>query len=378
MQSVQGREGEANASSAPGIACPAHNGSVPASPSTLLARADDATASLAPGYFALVMATGIVSVGLRDAGLSGAARALLVVAAAGAAVLVVLSLLRGIRHRARMRADARSPERAFGFFTTVAAASVLAVGLQAEGAGRAALVLLMVGAGIWVVLGYVLPWQVLMARDGEPILARTDGSWFVWSVASQSLAVGLSGVRPSGGAAADLLGALTVMAWSVGTILYVGIAVLVILRIVHFGITPEQFEPTYWVSMGALAIAVVAGTSIYAMDPVPMVEAARGLIGGTVVIFWCFALWQIPLLVGAGVWRHLAHRVPLRYQPTLWSMVFPLGMFAVASMKLGRTEHLPVVEAVGKAGLAVAVLAWVAVAAGLVLTLARGLGPGRR
>ena len=62
----------------------------------------------------------------------------------------------------------------------------------------------------------------------------------------------------------------------------------------------------------------------------------------------------------------------------MWSMVFPLGMFAVASMKLGRTEHLPVVEAVGKAGLAVAVLAWVAVAAGLVLTLARGLGPGRR
>jgi tellurite resistance protein TehA-like permease len=362
----------------PALDGPAHNGPVSASSTTLLARADDATASLAPGYFALVMATGIVSVGLRDAGFPGVARALLVLAAVCAAVLLVLSLLRVIRHRARMRADARSPERAFGFFTTVAAASVLAVGLQAEGAGRAALVLLMVGAGIWVVLGYVLPWQVLMARDGEPILARTDGSWFVWSVASQSLAVGLSGVRPPGGAAADLLGALTVMAWSVGTILYVGIAVLVILRVVHFGITPEQFEPTYWVSMGALAIAVVAGTSIYAMDPVPMVEAARGLIGGTVVIFWCFALWLIPLLVGAGVWRHLVHRVPLRYQPTLWSMVFPLGMFAVASMKLGRTEHLPLAEAVGTAGLVVAVLAWAAVAAGLATTLVRGLAPGRR
>ena len=378
MQSVQGREGEANASSAPGIACPAHNGSVPASPSTLLARADDATASLAPGYFALVMATGIVSVGLRDAGLSGAARALLVVAAVCAAVLVVLSLLRGIRHRARMRADARSPGRAFGFFTTVAAASVLAVGLQAEGAGRAALVLLLLGAAIWVVLGYVLPWQVLMARDGEPILARTDGSWFVWSVCSQSLAVGLSRLTAGSGAAADLLGVLTVMAWSVGTILYVGIAVLVILRIVHFGITPEQFEPTYWVSMGALAIAVVAGTSIYAMDPVPMVEAARGLIGGTVVIFWCFALWQIPLLVGAGAWRHLVHRVPLRYEPALWSMVFPLGMFAVASMRLGRSEHLPLAEAVGEVGLVIAVLAWAAVAGGLVLVLARALAASRR
>jgi hypothetical protein len=53
-------------------------------------------------------------------------------------------------------------------------------------------------------------------------------------------------------------------------------------------------------------------------------------------------------------------------------------MFAVASMKLGRTEHLPLAEAVGTAGLVVAVLAWAAVAAGLATTLVRGLAPGRR
>ena len=351
---------------------------MPVSPLSLLARADEAIASLSPGYFALVMASGIVSVGLRVAGFATAARVLLVLAVLAAAVLVVLHVLRALRHGARMRDDARSPERAFGYFTVVAAANVLAVGFQAEGADGAALALLGVGAALWTVLGYVLPWQVLVTRDGGRVLARTDGSWFVWSVASQSLAVGLSGVRPAGGVAADLLGALTVMAWSVGTILYAGIAVLVILRIIHHGITPEEFRPTYWVSMGALAIAVVAGTRIYEMTPVPMVEAARGLIGGTVVIFWCFAMWQIPLLVGAGVWRHLVHRVPLRYDPALWSMVFPLGMIAVASMTLGAAEHLPVVAEAGRVGLVVAVLAWTAVAAGLVLTLVRGLGPSRR
>lgn len=355
-----------------------HNGAVSADSSSLLARADAAIASLAPGYFALVMASGIISVGLRLAGLAAAARALLALAVLAAAVLFVLFVLRAARHRSRMRDDARSPERAFGYFTTVAAASVLAVGLRAEGADGAALALVVLAVALWVVLGYVLPWQVLMTRDGGRILERTDGSWFVWSVASQSLAVGLSGVRPAGAVAADLLGVLTVMAWSVGTILYAGIAVLVILRIVHFGITPEQFLPTYWVSMGALAISVVAGTAIFEMAPVPMVEAARGLIGGSVVIFWCFALWQIPLLVGAGLWRHLVHRVPLRYAPSLWSMVFPLGMFAVASMTLGRAEHLPVVEIVGEAVLVAAVLAWAAVATGLALVLARGLAPSRR
>lgn len=338
----------------------------------LAARADSALAGLSPGYFALVMATGIVSVGLRTVGADGVAQLMLVLAALAAALLAGLYLARWLRHRDRMRADARNPESAFGYFTIVAGLGVLGVGLQQRGAGTAAVVLLALAAAIWIVLGYVLPWQVLMARDGEPILARTNGSWFVWSVASQSLAAGLSGLEPSSPAFADLLGLLTVMAWSVGTILYVGIAMLVILRIVQFGITPQQFEPTYWVAMGALAIAVVAGAGIFAMDPVPMVDAARGLIGGTVVVFWCFALWLYPLLVGAGLWRHLIHRVPLRYAPSLWSMVFPLGMFAVASLRLGRVEHLPLVEVIGAVGLVVAVLAWIGVASGRVLTLVRG------
>ncbi|MGO1227770.1 MULTISPECIES: tellurite resistance/C4-dicarboxylate transporter family protein [unclassified Brachybacterium] len=344
---------------------------------SLPVRAERALAGLAPGYFALVMGTGIVSIGLRMVGADAAALGLLVLAALAGIVLAVLYVLRWTRHRARMRADAKNPEIAFGYFTIVAAACVVAVGLQQVGFGTASVVLLGVAAAIWIVLGYVLPWQVLMARDGEPILARTNGSWFIWSVASHSLAVGLSGLEPATPAYANLLGLLTVLAWSVGTILYVGIAVLVILRIVHFGITPRQFEPTYWVAMGALAISVVAGAGIYAMEPVPMVDAARGLIGGTVVIFWCFALWQYPLLAGAGFWRHAIHRVPLRYVPSLWSIVFPLGMFAVASLRLGRVEHLPLVEGVGIAGLVLAVLAWIAVAAGLMMTLLRGLRGAR-
>lgn len=57
-------------------------------------------------------------------------------------------------------------------------------------------------------------------------------------------------------------------------------------------------------------------------------------------------------------------------------MVFPLGMFAVASMRLGRVEHLPMVETIGGVFLGVAVLAWTLVAAGLVATLVRlGRGP---
>src|SRR5699024_12415565 len=103
--------------------------------------------------------------------------------------------------------------------------------------------LVVVAAAVWIVLGYVLPWQVLMSRDGDPILARTNGTWFIWSVASQSVAVALAGVLPLVPQFSHLIGILTVLTWSVGTLLYAGIAVLVTLRFVHHGVPPLQFQP---------------------------------------------------------------------------------------------------------------------------------------
>jgi len=92
-----------------------------------------------------------------------------------------------------------------------------------------------------------------------------------------------------------------------------------------------------------------------------MVDATRALIAGTVAAFWSYCLWLIPILVGAGVWRHVVNRVPLAYMPTLWSIVFPVGMFAVASINLGRVDSLPVVESIGHGSLIAAVLVWAVV-----------------
>ena len=338
-------------------------------------RLDGTLETLSPGYFALVMATGIIAAGLAEARIVWASHILITLACAGYLVLAVLYLSRWLRHRARVRADERDPEVAFGYFTVVAGSSVIALDLMSTRFAPVSVPLLAVAAAIWFFLGYLLPWRVLMTRDGEPILARTNGTWFVWSVASQSVAVGFSAIHQEVPQLLHLSGILAVLSWSVGTLLYAGIAILVILRIVHYGVTPHQAEPTYWVAMGALAISVVAGASIVEMPSTPMVDVSRSLIGGTVVIFWCFGAWLIPMLVGAGLWRHVVHRVPLRYTPGLWSMVFPLGMFALASMKLGRIEHLPAIEGVGTVFLGVAVLVWALVATGLSLAAYRWLHP---
>lgn len=349
-----------------------------------------AVAHLSPGYFALVMATGIVSIALRDAGAglpapaaalaAGLSAALLSIAIAAYLVLWVLFAWRAIAFPHHLRADLRSPEQAFGFFTVVAGTDVLAVRLAQAGAVPAAIGFVIVAVALWCVFGYLLPWQVLVARDREErILSRTNGSWFVWAVASQSLAVASAEIQPHAGEAAEpWLGMLAVMSWSVGVALYAGVAMLVLLRIVHYGIAPEEFTPPYWVAMGALAIAVVAGSGIVGMASTPMVDAARGLIAALVVVFWCFCAWLTPLLVGAGFWRHAVHRIPLDYEPGLWSMVFPVGMIAVASMSMGRADDLAVVHEIGRAIAVASVLVWAVVFAGLVRRIARVLAASSR
>lgn len=82
------------------------------------------------------------------------------------------------------------------------------------------------------------------------------------------------------------------------------------------------------------------------------------MVAGLAVVFWAFATWLIPGLIAAGWWRHAHCRVPLVYEATLWSMVFPLGMYAVAGIYLGRADHPPIVEGVGRAALWVALAAW--------------------
>ncbi|MGH3543029.1 MAG: tellurite resistance/C4-dicarboxylate transporter family protein, partial [Mycobacterium sp.] len=81
--------------------------------------------TLNPGYFALVMATGIVSVAMSNHGAHALSVALLWLACLAFVVLAVATAARIIAFRADFAADLRDPRRAFGSFTFVAAADVL-------------------------------------------------------------------------------------------------------------------------------------------------------------------------------------------------------------------------------------------------------------
>jgi tellurite resistance protein TehA-like permease len=153
--------------------------------------------------------------------------------------------------------------------------------------------------------------------------------------------------------------------WSVGVVLYLMVATLVLTRLLLLEVKPEELTPPYWVTMGATAITVLAAAKILGMAPSPPVAATSAVVQGLAVVLWAFGTWLIPLLVTFGVWRHVLNRVRLEYTPSLWSIVFPLGMYGVASMELGSVAHLPIIAAIGRTWTWVAIAAWLAVFIGL-------------
>lgn len=322
-----------------------------------MGRLREVVATLHPGSFAFVMATGIVSVGMGQQGFVLASRVLLGIGLVAWVLLIVALTLRCLLHRDRVVADLHDPVVAFGFFTVVAGTDVLAVRL-ADASWQVSAAMLAFAAVVGIFLGYGVPWAAALGRQERPVLQHVNGTWFIWVVASQSVATAAASIEPQVTTGRAEIAVLAVSAWSVGIVLYAACAVFVALRILLYPFSPSDLNPPYWVSMGAMAITVVAGAKIVEMDSTPIIDATSGLIGGLSVLGWAWATWLIPVLFAVGLWRHLIHKIPLAYEATWWSIVFPLGMYAVAGMYIGRADSLPIVESIGSTWLWVGAAAW--------------------
>ncbi len=240
----------------------------------------------------------------------------------------------------------------------------------------AAEALLIVGVLAWLVVGYLVPGCVIGGSTTRPLLAAANGGWFIWVVATQSVAVLTATIQPTLRTGRLELSLLAVVCWCVGALLVAAVGVLVGARLLLYDMKPVDLTPPYWVAMGATAITVLAGARIVQMADAPVLTATRELIAGTSVVFWAFGTWLIPPLVMAGWWRHVLHRVPLRYEAPWWSIIFPLGMYGVATRALGEADHLPIVQAIGRAEIWPALAAWVATAAAMLAHIGRALtGP---
>ena len=323
-------------------------------------------AVLFPGYFALVMATGIVAIGVKQQKIEWLADVLYLVAAAGYVVLAVLVMARVARYRQRLVADLTSHAKGFAFLTIVAGTNVLgsASGVihlwwgLARGLWWAGLVL-------WAVLVYTTLISVVLRAEKPVLGAGINGTWFLLTVSTESVAV--LGALLLGRRHNDLLAFACIAAFLLGLVLYLIVMTIVFLRWTFQQLEPTEADPPAWIAAGAVAITVLAGSNLLAVRSTSVrVQRLAPIIEGLVMLAWATATFWFPLMIAIGIWRHIVRRVPLRYHPSYWALVFPLGMYGAATFKMLAVVELAGLGWLPKFTLGIALVAWAAAMLGLV------------
>jgi tellurite resistance protein TehA-like permease len=325
---------------------------------------------LFPAYFALVMATGIVSVACHLLGMDFLAFPLFYINQIFYIVLWLLILARIFRHPSRLLSDLSNHRLAMGFLTLVAGTNVLGSQFVILKSNQTmAFILWILGLILWFFLIYAL-FTILTIKEEKPALeSGINGSWMLFVVSTQSIVV-LGMLIASRFAAWEEMFTFAMLGfYLLGCMFYILIISLILYRFIFFKIVADEMTPPYWINMGAVAITTLAGANILLKGTAPFLSDLSPFIKGFTLFFWASGTWWIPLLFLLGAWRHIYKRYPLTYHPSYWGLVFPMGMYTVCTFRLAQVMKLDFLLIIPKFFIYIALIAWFATIFGMIYQL---------
>jgi C4-dicarboxylate transporter/malic acid transport protein len=333
-----------------------------------------------PGWFGVVMGTGIVGIAL--AANPGNWSAMLVpdqyaarVMAAITAVLFVglggLYILRWVRSPREALADLRNPLTGAMYATVPAGILVAAIMASAVGplmfppAVVYGLVFWLTWVGVPLTFVFSVVFLYVLMTSRGTVMEAVNGSWFIPPVANIVVPVVLAALaaHATPPAMARLLMLTGYAFWGMGLILFLLVLSMLHDRLIlhplpHAAMAPSLVITLGPVGVGALALIKLAAAGAPVFGTLAPSVSLMSLIAAS--ILWGFGLWWMATTLVVMV-RYLATG-PLPYGLGWWAFTFPVGAFSMATLTLGRAWNIGYVDdlAVGFVGLLI--LLWLMVA----------------
>lgn len=330
---------------------------------------------LPPSYFALVMATGVNSVGCYLLGMEVIANWMFWLNISFYLILCTMFLLRFAWYRKEFLADFFDHAKGPGFFTIVAATCILGTQFVIiQNNYSIALALWFVGIILWLLITYTI-FTTFTIKENKPTLAEgINGAWLLAVVSTQALAVLSAKLSMHMVEYKLIMNFFAFSMWLWGGMQYIWMMSLIFYRYTFFKFSPDDLSPPYWINMGAMAISTMAGSLLIINTPhAPFLLSTLAFLKGFSIFYWATGTWWIPMLVILAVWRHVYKKFPISYDPLYWGAVFPLGMYTVSTFEMAEAMSLDFLLPIPKYFIYLALMAWAITFFGLLHKLFRRL-----
>ena len=313
-----------------------------------------------PAYFTLIMATGIISLAAHAQHISWLAESFFYLNLLLYPLFLLLLVARTLLFTGAVKAELTSHEQGPNFLALVAATCLVGNQcVQLRGNQGVGLALWEFGALCWLLLLYGFLLSVTLCRDKPKLETGLGANWLLLTVSTQALAVLGAGLVPKLTLPTDVGAFLVLCLFLLGSLFYVVLCTLLFYRLTFKPVKAQEISAPYWISVGGSAITVLAGATLLNILPhSPGLADAAGFVKGWSVLFWVLSTWWIPFVVVLRGWHHLHTRPAFSYQPSSWSMVFPVGMYAAATGRLADALPLPALHAISSSFIWLALLAW--------------------
>lgn len=313
-----------------------------------------------PAYFAMVMATGIMSIAFEAAHFPAIGKSLFILNLVFYLILCAILATRMVLFTQDLMTDLRTFRRALLFLTFVVATNTIGMQLVIFHQSTELAILLWLIALIgWLFCIYFicLDFIPLLGKPLHEILSGAALLIVVSTVSVSLLGVGLLYANEIHDAYAYFaMGSF----WVLGFILYLIIITMLGYRLFFRRFELDDWDAPYWICMGAAAILTLAGTELVMRIPTAIAwEGIRQAVLWLTGLAWVIgSLWipyllimdiqkfmragaaaSVPLWVKTFPWARLGFgRLYHAYDPPSWSRVFPMGMYTVSTLSLAKVS----------------------------------------